>query len=655
MPCSGNLDCLNRARTFCPFRGIAPVSSTRTRRKKSLIPWEKGNIRAISGLTWGPLVVLYLSLAGPTIVGQLQVRAEADAVRQNAIEAGQGVQISGREATPVQEVIPAAILARERERMEIIRRVTPSVVAIFSLSGQGGGSGVLISPEGYALTNFHVAAPCGIALKCGLPDGNLYDAITVGWDPVGDVALIKLVGREEFPFAVLGDSDQVRVGDEVFVMGNPFMLATDLQPTVTHGIISGVHRYQHPADTILEYTDCLQTDASINPGNSGGPMFDNAGRVIGINGRASFDRRGRINVGVGFAIAINQIKRFLGHLLAGRIVDHASLGFRVGSNTQGTPVVTSILETSDAYRRGLRLDDEIVRFADRPILEPNDLKNVLGTFPPGWRVPLVFRRGNVESEIMVRLLPLHSEAELLEKMERISANLALPPEHPPSENPADLSRPKDVFELPPTLRPYYEPRRGFANFYFNRLRQNHILREWAVKQKLQNARGPWIFAGRLSSGGPFQLEIGDDGCILRLGTSEVVWNATQPSASEELAPPELQGMFLAIYLWRQFAVGGGSAFPDLYCWGQQPYLGRGPIVDVLVAGFGVSECRWFFHEGLLLGLELEYDPHQDPWEIRFDSFEIIGEVTVPRQISVRIGELPIADFRVEKFVAGSSR
>lgn len=627
----------------------------RTRLKKSSISSQTGKTRGVLSQTSVPLVVLFLSLAGPTIVGQLHAETDGNAGREDSTETGQGVHVSGQEVISVGEAIPEAVLARERERIEIIRRVTPSVVAIFSLSGQAGGSGVLISPEGYALTNFHVAAPCGIALKCGLPDGNLYDAITVGWDPVGDVALIKLLGREDFPFAVLGDSDQVRVGDEVFVMGNPFMLATDLQPTVTHGIISGVHRYQHPADTILEYTDCLQTDASINPGNSGGPMFDNAGRLIGINGRASFDRRGRINVGVGFAIAINQIKRFLGHLLAGRIVDHASLGFRVGSNTQGTPVVTSILETSDAYRRGLRLDDEIVRFADRPILEPNDLKNVLGTFPPGWRVPLVFRRGNVESEVMVRLLPLHSEAELLEKTERISANLALPPEHPPSENPADLSHPKDVFELPPSLRPYYEPRRGFANFYFNRLRQDHILRGWGVKQKLQNARGPWVFAGRLSSGGPFQLEIGDDRCILRLGTSEVVWNATRPTSSEELAPPEPQGMFLAIYLWRQLAVGGGSAFPDLYCWGQQPYLGRGPMVDVLAAGFGVSECRWFFHEGLLLGLELEYDRHQDPWEIRFDSFEIVGEVTVPRQISVRIGELPIADFQVETFVAGTSR
>jgi serine protease Do len=616
--------------------------------------FSTGTFGILSGRS---LVFLLAPLLGLNLVpfaGGLGALAEELAAHHTATGGDFQVWVARPEA-PLPGEIPEPILARERERIEVVRRVTPCVVAIFSFSGQSGGSGVLISPDGYALTNFHVAAPCGIALKCGLPDGNLYDAITVGWDPVGDVALIKLVGREEFPFAVLGDSDAVQVGDEVFVMGNPFMLATDLQPTVTHGIISGVHRYQHPAETILEYTDCLQTDASINPGNSGGPMFDKAGRLIGINGRASFDRRGRINVGVGYAIPINQIKRFLGHLLAGRIVDHASLGFRVGSDVQGAPVVTSILEGSDAFRRGLRLDDEIVRFADRPILEPNDLKNLLGTFPPGWQVPLVYRRGEVESEIMVRLLPLHAEAELLEKMERIFTDLALPPDRPPSDDPARLTGPQDPLALPSPVRPYYEPRHGFANFYFNRLRQTQILHAWELREKLQNNSGDWVLEGRLSSGESFRLQIGDRGSRLRLAGSEVVWNSSRPTAAEELAPSEPRGLLLSMYLWRCLAVKGSSDFPDLYCWGQQPYLGWGPMVDVLAAGFGVCECRWFFHSGLLLGLEVEYDPHQDPWEVRFASFDSIGELVVPRQISVWIGTQLVADFLVDKFLTDNSR
>ena len=148
-----------------------------------------------------------------------------------------------------------------------------------------------------------------------------------------------------------------------------------------YGIISGVHRYQYPAGTLLEYADCLQTDAAINPGNSGGPLFDAAGRLIGINGRGSFEKRGRVNVGVGYAISINQIKRFIGLLKSGRIVDHASLGATVTTDADGRVVVDDILDDSDAFRRGLRYGDEMVRFGGREIGSANAFKNALGTYP----------------------------------------------------------------------------------------------------------------------------------------------------------------------------------------------------------------------------------------------------------------------------------
>ena len=140
----------------------------------------------------------------------------------------------------------AAVLDAESQRIAVIDKAKDCVLAIFSPNGQGGGSGVVISPDGYALTNFHVVQPCGKAMQCGMADGKLYDAVIVGIDPTGDVALVKLFGRDDFPCAELGDSDQVRAGDWVFAMGNPFLLATDLQPTVTYGIVSGVHRYQFP-------------------------------------------------------------------------------------------------------------------------------------------------------------------------------------------------------------------------------------------------------------------------------------------------------------------------------------------------------------------------------------------------------------------------
>ena len=279
--------------------------------------------------------------------------------------------------------VDPAVLQAEAERIAVMEKAKPPVLAIFSPTGAGGGAGVVISPDGYALTNFHVAYPSGSFMKCGMADGRVYDAVIVGIDPTGDVAVIKLFGRDDFPSAEMGDSDRAQVGDPVFAMGNPFLLATDFRPTVTYGILSGVHRYQFPSGTLLEYTDCLQTDASINPGNSGGPLFDAQGRLIGINGRVSIEKRGRVNVGVGYAISINQIKNFLGHLRSGRIVDHATLGATVAFDEDRRVVVTDILDHSDAYRRGLRYGDEIISFAGRPIDSPNAFKNVLGIFPKG--------------------------------------------------------------------------------------------------------------------------------------------------------------------------------------------------------------------------------------------------------------------------------
>ena len=116
-------------------------------------------------------------------------------------------------------------------------------------------------------------------MKCGMADGKLYDAVLVGIDPVGDVALIKLLGPRRLPLRRTGRQRQGARGRLVLAMGNPFLLATDFTPTVSYGLVTGVHRYQYPAGTLLEYTDCIQTDASINPGNSGGPLFNARGRA----------------------------------------------------------------------------------------------------------------------------------------------------------------------------------------------------------------------------------------------------------------------------------------------------------------------------------------------------------------------------------------
>src|SRR5262249_10478360 len=150
------------------------------------------------------------------------------------------------------------VVEAEKKRVEAINKVKPSIVAVMArtMAGalMGNGSGGLIDEEGYALTNFHVTSTRAVP-KGGLPDGPVYDAVLVGLDKVGDVALIKLLPKKpgaKFPFARLGNSDKVKAGDWSLAMGNPFSLATDFTPTVTFGLVSGVHRYQYPAGTLLE-------------------------------------------------------------------------------------------------------------------------------------------------------------------------------------------------------------------------------------------------------------------------------------------------------------------------------------------------------------------------------------------------------------------
>src|ERR1043165_7546781 len=119
---------------------------------------------------------------------------------------------------------PAGVMKAEADRVAAIEKAKPAVVAVFAKGGQGGGTGVLISDDGYAVTNFHVVQPTGPTMLCGLADGVLYDGVLVGWDKVGDVALIKLLPKKDgqkFPFAVMADSDKVRQGDWSIALGNP--------------------------------------------------------------------------------------------------------------------------------------------------------------------------------------------------------------------------------------------------------------------------------------------------------------------------------------------------------------------------------------------------------------------------------------------------
>lgn len=300
----------------------------------------------------------------------------------------------------------ALVKAAEQARIQAIARVYGAVVAVYGNDRQGGGSGVIYDPSGLALTNHHVVAAAGVEGWAGLADGKMYRWKLVGTDPGGDVAIIQLTGKDRFPVAPLGDSDTVRVGDWAMAMGNPFILAEDQKPTVTLGIVSGVRRYQAGAGlNTLVYGNCIQVDSSINPGNSGGPLFNLRGQVIGINGRGSFLERGRVNVGLGYAISSNQIKNFLPDLLATKIAQHGTLDalFR---NQDGKVICYTLNLDAPIARAGLQLGDSLVSLDDQEITDANQYTNLLSTLSADWPVKLVYRRNGKQQTVWVRLLPL---------------------------------------------------------------------------------------------------------------------------------------------------------------------------------------------------------------------------------------------------------
>lgn len=298
------------------------------------------------------------------------------------------------------------VMAAQRARITAIKKVYGSVVAIYGNDRAGGGSGVVFDSAGYALTNYHVVSGAGLTGWAGLPDGKLYRWKIVGVDPGGDVAIIQIQHDKPLKTSPLGDSSKVRVGDWSMAMGNPFLLAEDQRPTVTLGIVSGVERYQYGQGmNELVYGNCIQVDSSINPGNSGGPLYNLHGEVIGVNGRGSFEERGRVNVGLGYAISMNQIKKFIPDLMATKVAQHGSLD-AIFTNRKAGVICSTMNLDSPIAALGLQLGDRLVQFENQPITNANQYTNLITTLPADWPVELVVDRGGELITFHSRLLAL---------------------------------------------------------------------------------------------------------------------------------------------------------------------------------------------------------------------------------------------------------
>ena len=334
------------------------------------------------------------------------------------------------------------VLDFQQRRVGAIDQVINSVVAIYDQDRGGGGSGVVITPTGITLTNHHVIIGAGVEGWGGMAGKKMYRWKLIGTDPGGDVSLIQMIANDDdgedfrFPFTPLGDSDTVEVGDWALAMGNPFILTEDQSPTVTLGIVSGVKRYQSGAgQNQLVYGNCIQVDSSINPGNSGGPLFNFSGEVIGINGRGSFQDRGRVNVGLGYAISSNQIKNFIPELLATKLVEHGTLD--ANFSDRGDKVVCSTLSIdSPAAEAGLALGDEMLEFEGVPIKTANEFTNLICTLPEGWPARMKIRKSDdTEVSLQLRLLGLpYQRPKVPPPIKRED------PDAPPSEKEKELMR-----------------------------------------------------------------------------------------------------------------------------------------------------------------------------------------------------------------------
>lgn len=535
------------------------------------------------------------------------------------------------------EMAPELKQAQGR-RVAAVAKATKPSICVFGPGSLGGGSGVVISSDGYALTNYHVVQACKAFMKCSMPDGKLYDAVIVGIDPTGDVALIKLLGRNDFPAADIADSDNVRVGEFCFAIGNPFLLATNFEPSVSWGIVSGIHRYQYPSGTILEYTDCIQTDAAINPGNSGGPLFNANGQLIGVNGRGSFEKRGRVNVGVGYAISINQIKNFLSQLKSGRIVDHATIGATVATDDQGAVRVSEILESSEAYRRGLSYDDEILKFAGRDIRSVNQFKNVLGIFPKGWRLPIVFRNENTIKEITVRLDGVHSPEQLAEMVQGSPQAQEKKPPSPngPSKSPLDA-----VETVPEMFRQLYQFRAGFANYHFNLEHQNRVWQGFLQHGDFTDQSFGWRLSGVNDQNQNVTIVLRDSESGIRIENDSFVLDSDEDLALQ-LDPPGSGGLLVSLHLWRRFLTLGPKKFGDTYYFGTLPKLNDPTTTietDILIATRGAIESHYFFDtaQNQLASMEMYPDVHTDACRLQFSNYQVHGDLTVPGTIRFSTG------------------
>lgn len=265
------------------------------------------------------------------------------------------------------------------------------------------GSGVIVSTKGYILTNHHVVEAAD-EVEVALIDGRKAKAHIIGSDPETDLAVLK-INLKNLPAITFGQSSEIKVGDIVLAIGNPFGVGQ----TVTMGIIGGLGRSQIGINTFENF---IQTDAAINPGNSGGALTDTSGNLIGIN-TAIYSRTGG-SLGVGFAIPADVAKQVMGQIIQSGSVTRGWLGISLQditeelvesldlANSNGV-LIAGVLKDGPADQANIKPGDILIAVDNKPVTQSSEVLNSVAELPPGEKVTLTIMRNNEEKSIQIKV------------------------------------------------------------------------------------------------------------------------------------------------------------------------------------------------------------------------------------------------------------
>jgi putative serine protease PepD len=347
-----------------------------------------------------------ISLAAAALIG-----GGAGAVATDALHSTSSAATTANTAAPTYTI--AAATANGLTPHQVYEQAKDSVAYItaditqqgagpFGQSEQGTatGSGFVVRPDGYVVTNDHVVAD-GSNVKVKIGDGRTLPATVVGTDPSTDLAVLKVdaTGLKTLP---LGNSDAVQVGDPVDAIGNPF----GLDRTLTTGVVSALQR-QISSPNNFTIDNVIQTDAAINPGNSGGPLFNAAGQVIGVNsqietgGNSSGGESG--NIGIGFAIPANTVKTVVDQLIASGKVSHAYLGVSTTDGQGAGAQVASLAQGGPASGAGLQVGDVITSVGGKTVEDSSSLSSLVDAHKPGDTVSVTVQRNGSDKTLQVKL------------------------------------------------------------------------------------------------------------------------------------------------------------------------------------------------------------------------------------------------------------